>query len=108
VKMLEFIETTIFTKRIQTHMDDEALRQLQIELVLEPEKGSLIKGGGGLRKIRVADKNRGKGKRGGLRVIYYLQQRDEAAYLVFVYSKNEAEDLTPKEIRILRSLVEED
>jgi hypothetical protein len=108
VKMLEFIETTIFTKRIQTHMDDEALRQLQIELVLEPEKGSLIRGGGGLRKIRVADKNRGKGKRGGLRVIYYLQQRDEAAYLVFVYSKNEAEDLTPKEIRILRSLVEED
>jgi hypothetical protein len=55
IEMLEFIETTIFTKRIQTHMDDEALRQLQIELVLEPEKGSLIRGGGGLRKIRVTD-----------------------------------------------------
>jgi hypothetical protein len=106
--MLEFIETTIFTKRIQTHMDDEALRQLQIELVLEPEKGSLIKGGSGLSKIRVADKSRGKGKRGGLRVIYYLQQHEETVYLVFVYSKNEAEDLTPKEIKILRSLFEED
>lgn len=106
--MLEFIETPIFTKRVATHMDDEALRQLQIELVLEPEKGSLIKGGGGLRKIRVADKNRGKGKRGGLRVIYYLQQHKEIAYLVFVYSKHEAEDLTPKEIKLLRSLLEED
>jgi hypothetical protein len=107
-EMLEFIETAIFTKRITTHMDDETPRQLQIELVLEPEKGSLIKGGGGLRKIRVADKNRGKGKRGGLRVIYYLRQHEEIAYLVFVYSKNDAEDLTPKEIKVLRSLVEED
>ena len=106
--MLEFIETAIFTKRIEAHLSDEALRQLQIELVLEPEKGSLIRGGSGLRKIRVVDKNRGKGKRGGLRVIYYLQQCEETAYLVFVYSKNESEDLTPKEIKILRSLVEED
>ncbi|MGL4608958.1 MAG: type II toxin-antitoxin system RelE/ParE family toxin [Trueperaceae bacterium] len=83
-------------------MDDEALRQLQIELTLDLEKGKLIKGGGGLRKIRVADSHRGKGKRGGLRVIYYLQQRDDVLYLVFVYSKDVSEDLTPKEMKILQ------
>jgi hypothetical protein len=96
-KVLEFVETKIFTKRSAEYLDDGGLRQLQLELVLDPEKGKRIKGGGGLRKIHVADKNRGKGKRGGLRVIYYLQQREELAYLVFVYSKNETEDLTPKE-----------
>lgn len=104
--MLEFIETKIFTKRIADYLDDEALRQLQIELVLDPEKGKLIKGGGGLRKLRVADSHRGKGKRGGLRVIYYLQQHDDLLVLVFVYSKDVSEDLTSKEIKILRSLIE--
>lgn len=68
--MLEFIETKIFTKRSAEYLDDEALRQLQIELVLDPEKGKLIKGGGGLRKIRVADSHRGKGKRGGLEGVW--------------------------------------
>jgi mRNA-degrading endonuclease RelE of RelBE toxin-antitoxin system len=70
-----------------------------------PDAGDLIKGSGGLRKIRQAAK--GKGTRGGWRVIYYFAVVRETIYLLDIYLKNEKEDLSPDEIKDLRSIVEE-
>jgi hypothetical protein len=69
--MVEFIELSTFTKSIKGILRDEDVRTLQNEIMQEPSKGDLIPGGGGLRKLRFADSSRNKGKRGGLRVIYY-------------------------------------
>jgi mRNA-degrading endonuclease RelE of RelBE toxin-antitoxin system len=99
-----FIETSIFTKEIQKLLPDDEYRKLQQDLMLRPTAGNLIKGSGGLRKIRW--KAPGKGKRGGLRIIYYWDSH-EKIYMLFHYKKAEKEDLTPAQIRILKKLVKE-
>ena len=66
---MRFIETPVFTAALRRHLSDEAYRALQLALVLRPEQGPVISGSGGLRKLRWAVL--GRGKRGGLRVIYY-------------------------------------
>jgi hypothetical protein len=99
-----FIETPIFTKDIQKHLPDEDLRRLQAVLLLRPKTGDIIRGSCGLRKIRW--NLPGKGKRGGLRVIYYFDPPD-IVYLVFPYRKSRREDLTQQQIKILAQLVEE-
>ena len=68
---MRFVETHVFTAAIRRHLDDERYRQLQIALMLRPEQGSVIQGSGGLRKVRWATP--GAGKRGGLRVIYFVR-----------------------------------
>jgi hypothetical protein len=75
VKFFTFIEMKVFTKRIVKMVDDETYADLQAELVKDPTKGKVSQGAGGLRKIRMAA--RGKGKRGGARVIYYLVLIDD-------------------------------
>ncbi len=102
--MLEFVETTIFTKRFEKLGDDEALRTIQTELNLEPEKGSVIQGTGGCRKFRAAHKERGKGKRGGIRIIYFL--RDKIAYLLMAYSKDEKDDISLETKKQLRQMTD--
>ena len=102
---MRFVETPIFTKII-TRLDDEEYRSLQIALMLRPEQGPIIRGAGGLRKVRWAKP--GSGKRGGLRVIYYWAPRERAFYMLYAYSKNEQEDLTPGQARFLGQLVREE
>ena len=99
-----FIETSIFTKEIQNLISDDSYRQLQAALVLRPDAGDLIKGSGGLRKIRWS--LRGKGKRGALRIIYYWDTPD-TIYMLFPYKKSEQEDLTQSQLKLLRELVKE-
>ncbi len=101
-----FIETPIFRRRIAVYLTDERLRDLQNELLLNPEKGARFRGGGGLRKVRFADPARGKGKRGGLRIIYYWKVPD-VIYLLLVYDKDKQDDLSPQQIKILRELMKE-
>jgi hypothetical protein len=103
-KFFTFIETEVFTKRIVKMVDDETYAELQAELVKDPAKGKVIQGTGGLRKIRMAA--RGKGKRGGARVIYYLVQMDETIYMIFVYDKGEADDLTADQKKILKTMAQ--
>jgi mRNA-degrading endonuclease RelE of RelBE toxin-antitoxin system len=100
-----FIETQVFTKAVRDLLSDDAYKSLQEALLMRPEAGDLIPGGGGLRKIRwrVA----GKGKRGGLRVIYYWNVPEDTFYMLAVYKKSEKEDLTISQLKVLRSLVEE-
>lgn len=86
-------------------MTDEEYQKLQIRLCEFPDAGDLIKGSGGLRKIRQAAK--GKGKRGGSRVIYYFAVAKGTFFMLDVYVKNEKEDLSQVEVKNLRSIVEE-
>lgn len=72
---------------------------------MRPEAGSLIPGGGGLRKIRW--RISGQGKRGGLRVIYYWDTPDDTFFMLATYKKSKTENLTPNQLGILRKLVEE-
>lgn len=72
---------------------------------MRPEAGDLIPGSGGLRKLRW--RIIGKGKRGGLRIIYYWDVSDESFFMLAVYKKSKKEDLTQQQLRILRGLVEE-
>ncbi|MBN2508034.1 MAG: type II toxin-antitoxin system RelE/ParE family toxin [Verrucomicrobia bacterium] len=102
---MEFIETPTFTRLVLALMDDEDYVRLQATLALQPVLGKVIPGGGGIRKLRWAGRSRGK--RGGLRVIYYWQAADNRIWMLFVYPKSERDDLTPGQLRQLRILVKE-
>jgi hypothetical protein len=67
-----FVELPAFERHRADYLDDDAFRKLESLLMKNPEAGDLIPDTGGLRKLRFADARRGKGKRGGLRVIYIL------------------------------------
>jgi hypothetical protein len=103
---VEFIETPVFTTALRRHMDDESYRALQLSLVLRPEQGAMIPGGAGIRKIRWP--GRGKGKRGGLRVIYYWAAGDNVIYMLYAYSKSEHGDLSKAQISALGRAVREE
>ena len=100
-----FIETPLFTKLIPEYLSDEEYAELQQVLLFRPETGKVIPGSGGLRKIRWAVDR--QGKRGGLRVIYYWVTADEQIYMLFLYKKNEQEELTHDQLKLLRRLVQE-
>jgi len=106
--MLEFRETEIFTRAILRLLADDEYAQLQGTLVVNPEAGDLVPGTGGLRKLRWRHPSRGKGKRGGVRVIYYWYEASSLIYMLLVYSKGEQEDLTSSEKRLLRRLITEE
>jgi hypothetical protein len=99
-----FIETSIFTKEIQRLLPDESYRMLQSVLMLRPDAGSIIRGSGGLRKIRW--NLPGSGKRGALRVIYFWSPPD-TIFMLFSYRKIDQEDLTPEQLKLLRKMVKE-
>lgn len=99
-------ETPTFTRQVRELLDEESYRQLQLELVDNPERGSLIPGSGGLRKLRWHGS--GRGKRGGVRVIYYWATERVTILLLLAYPKNEREDLTPAQVAVLRRVIEEE
>ncbi len=100
---MEFIETSIFTKRIDEYLTHEEYLDLQILLSENPEAGSLIKGGGGIRKIRCATGNRGKS--GGIRVIYYFVNARNQIFMLTAYPKSKKDNLTKSETAILAQFV---
>ena len=101
---MEFIETSIFTKQVLKLLPDASYQMLQSALMLNPVSGAVIKGSGGVRKIRW--NLPGAGKRGSLRVIYYFDQ-PETIYMLFMFKKNEQEDLTPEQVKILKKALKE-
>ena len=103
---VEFIETPTFTALIAEYLEDDEYRALQSYLAGEPEAGDVIPGTGGFRKLRWADRRRGKGKRGGLRVIYYYLLADAQIWLMTLYDKGEAADLSAAEKRELRAALD--
>jgi mRNA-degrading endonuclease RelE of RelBE toxin-antitoxin system len=96
-----FVETPIFNRRVQQYLDDDAYAALQAYLIGRPDAGSIIKGSGGIRKLRWAGS--GRGKRGGLRVIYYWWVAKDRISMLLVYPKNEQDDLTADQLRQLKN-----
>ncbi len=103
---MQIIETPIFTRQLRALLTDEGYRSLQNELISRPECGDVIRGSGGLRKIRW--RILGRGKRGGVRVIYYWIPSRETFLMLFIYPKNVQDDLTHEQLRVLKSLVEQE
>jgi len=102
-----FVESTGFTESVCDLMGDRAYARLQQELMEEPDTGRVMPGCGGLRKIRTADPKRGKGERGGARVIYLHVPEAKRFYMLDVYGKDEKDDLSPDEKKELRELAEQ-
>lgn len=100
-----FIELPAFERHRSRYLDDDGFRLLQDTLMAHPEAGAPIEGTGGLRKVRFTDARRAKGKRGGLRVIYYFWTGGPEFWLFTLYDKDEMSDLTPKQRATLRELV---
>ena len=100
------IETSIFTRQVRDLLSDEEYRDLQIALVNRPHAGSVIVGSGGLRKVRWAVK--GRGKRGGVRVIYYWAIASDQLLMLLTYSKSERDDLTPDQLKTLKKIVKKE
>jgi hypothetical protein len=100
-----FVETSAFSKTVDEE-GRETLLLIQEELLRRLESGPVITGTGGLRKLRVSDAGRGKGKRGGYRVIYLDIPEMGRTYLLGLYDKNEKTDISHEEKRVLKSLVE--
>jgi hypothetical protein len=102
---MEFVEAPAFTRYVARHLADDEYRRLQIQLANDPERGDVMPGTGGFRKLRWMDPKRGKGRRGGLRIIYYYFLPDQQIWLMTLYDKNETSDLTPRAKRALKDAV---
>lgn len=100
-----FKETPIFTQKVESFDDANLLKSVQDAILENPMLGSTIAGTSGLRKFRMPDPSRGKGKRGGLRIIFLDLPDREITYLLYLYGKDEAEDLTSKEKKHFKNLV---
>ena len=100
-----FVETTLFSKLLAGYLDDDGYRGLQSHLIERPDAGAIIRGSGGVRKVRWAA--HGKGKSGGVRVIYYWLKADGQIFLLTLYGKGEKENLGAAELKRIVKLVEE-
>jgi hypothetical protein len=101
-----FIEIGEFSEWARSYLTDDDLAAMQRELMADPEKGDVMPGCAGLRKLRIADPRRGKGKRGGARVIYlHIEERDGIP-LITVYGKDQKDDLTAEDKKLYRQLVQ--
>lgn len=103
---LVFLETPLFTRLLGDYLTDERYRELQRALMGNPEMGDVMPGTGGFRKVRWEDARRGKGKRGGLRVIYYYLSADHQIWFFTLYDKDETTDLTAEEKKVLKQAIQ--
>jgi hypothetical protein len=105
-----FIESRAFSLRLEQLAGDaaaEVLSRMQEDLLANPERGNMVQGLGGIRKARVSNPTRGKGKRGGFRYFFLYLERRQHIHLLFLLDKDEEEDLSAPERKLLRSLVEQ-
>lgn len=101
---MEIVETPLFTRHVKELLSPESYRDLQIVLLDDPTVGPVIPRTGGIRKVRWAGS--GRGKRGGVRVIYYFAVARDRLLMLYVYPKNQQDDLTEAQRRALRAIVE--
>ena len=100
--MYTFVETKLFTRLIDEYLSDDEYAALQLSLAINPEAGDVIKGTGGVRKMRWSGS--GRGKRGGLRVIYYLRLQNGQIWLLTAYAKNVKDNISAS---VLKKIKEE-
>ena len=100
-----FVELPAFERHRAEYLSDKVFRSLQATLMKSPAAGDVIEGTGGLRKLRFADVQRGKGKRGGLRLIYYWWEAGLQFWLFTLYDKDERDDLSPQQRKTLKTML---
>ena len=103
-----FVELPAFERNRSAYLTDEAFRGLQNAMIKDPEAGDVITGTGGLGKVRHGNATRGKGKRGGLRIIYYWWEPKRQFWLFTLYDKDELDDLSPREKAVLKTLLKQE
>src|SRR3569832_820589 len=102
-----FIESSEFTEWVAEFLPDDAYAALQQELMAQPDKGDVMPGCGGLRKVRTTDPKRGKGKRSGARVIYLYVPEARWVFMLDIFGNDEKDDLSSLQKRSLSQLVDE-
>lgn len=102
--VFEFIETPFFTKAVLGYLSDLEYSRLQSHLNAQPESGAVIPGSGGLRKLRWGVE--GRGKRGGLRVIYYPRKKRGEIWMLTLYGKSAREDIPVRVLKKIREAID--
>ena len=102
--MFTFIETRLFTRLADEYLGDDGLLALQMHLMRQPDVGALVRGSGGVRKARWALP--GRGKSGGIRVIYFLRSKQGQIWLLTLYPKNVADSIPSHLLRKIREEIE--
>ena len=102
--MVTFVETRLFTSLVHRYLADEEYAALQQALADNPEAGAVIRGSGGVRKLRWGVS--GRGKRGGVRVIYYLRSRQDEIWMLTLYAKNEAQSIPGHVLKKIREEID--
>ena len=103
--MYTFIETPLFTRLVHDYLDEDEYRRLQTAIADDPEAGAIVRGSGGVRKLRWAGS--GRGKRGGLRVIYYWATEKGEIWMLTLYPKNVKENIPAHVLRQIRQEIED-
>jgi len=103
--MQTFVETTLFSKLVQKYLTDDEYADLQRALIAYPKAGPVIRGSGGVRKLRW--RSTGRGKRGALRVIYYLQSRQGQVWMLTMYAKSETGDISAGVLKRIRGEIDD-
>jgi hypothetical protein len=98
--MISFVETKLFTRLVQEHLSDDEYSALQRALIADPEAGAVIPGSGGVRKLHWGAG--GRGKRGGIRVIYFLRTRQGQIWMLTLYPKNVTENIPAHVLKQIR------
>ena len=96
----------MFTKLVKQYSSDDSYAELQAELIANPEKGAVIRGSGGVRKIRWAAE--GRGKSGGFRVIYFVRNVHGIIWMLTIYPKNVRDSLAGHMLKKIREEIERD
>jgi hypothetical protein len=104
--MFEFIETPFFAKAVERYLDDDEYAELQTHLNKNPEAGVVVPGSGGVRKLRWAAQ--GRGKRGGLRVIYFVRLARGHIWMLTIYGKNVTENIPAPTLRAMKKAIEDE
>jgi hypothetical protein len=103
--MLTFIETRLFTRLASEHLGEDGLLALQVHLLAQPEIGKVIPGSGGVRKLRWSMP--GRGKRGSLRVIYFLRRKQGEIWLLTLYAKNVSDNISTSVLRKIKASIDD-
>ena len=102
--MFTFVETRLFTRLVSQSLSDQDYARLQQELMNNPEAGAVIKGSGGVRKIRWAAS--GRGKRGGYRVVYFVRRSEDLIWMLTMYPKNTTDSIPGHVLKQIREEIE--
>lgn len=102
--MISFIVTKLFTRLVHEYLSDDEYSKLQQAILSDPEAGAVIRGSGGVRKLRWAVA--GRGKRGGIRVIYFLRTQQGQIRMLTLYAKNVAESISANVLKQIKDEID--